>query len=104
MKIGFGAIGKGYAADQAKKFLKAKGVPGGIINASGDLTTWGTQVTGEKWMIGLTNPKNKDKAFAWLPIVESAVATSGNYEKYVVINDEKYSHIIDPRTGYPTKE
>ncbi len=102
MKIGFGAIGKGYAADRAKQLLVSKGVKGGIINASGDLTTWGTKVTGEKWLVGITNPLNKERVFGWLPIVESAVATSGNYEKYITLNDKKYSHIIDPRTGYPT--
>ncbi|MAU26888.1 MAG: thiamine biosynthesis protein ApbE [Muricauda sp.] len=102
MKIGFGAIGKGYAADKAKAFLMSKGVPGGLINASGDLTTWGTKATGEKWMIGIANPLSKDKVFSWLPVIESSVATSGNYEKYIVINGKKYSHIIDPRTGYPT--
>lgn len=102
MRIGFGAIGKGYAADKAKELLISKEVKGGIINASGDLTTWGTKVTGEKWLIGIANPLSKDKVFSWLPIVESAVATSGNYEKYVILNGKKYSHIIDPRTGYPT--
>lgn len=103
MKIGFGAIGKGFAADMAKKLLQEKGVVGGIINASGDLTTWGTQVSGKKWMIGITNPLDKSKIFSWLPIVESSVATSGNYEKYIVYRGEKYSHIIDPRTGNPSK-
>ncbi len=102
MRIGFGAIGKGYAADRAKELLVSKQVKGGIINASGDLTTWGTKVTGEKWLIGIANPMSKDKVFSWLPVVESSVATSGNYEKYIVLNGEKYSHIIDPRTGYPT--
>ncbi len=102
MKIGFGAIGKGYAADRAKELLVSKEVKGGIINASGDLTTWGTKVTGEKWLVGITNPLNKKKAFGWLPIVESSVATSGNYEKYIQLDGKRYSHIIDPRTGYPT--
>ena len=103
MKIGFGAIGKGYAADKAKDLLVSKEVKGGIINASGDLTTWGTKVTGEKWLVGIANPLSKDKVFSWLPVVESSVATSGNYEKYIIIDGEKYSHIIDPRTGYPTR-
>lgn len=102
MRIGFGAIGKGYAADKAKELLTSKQVKGGIINASGDLTTWGTKATGEKWLVGIANPLSKDKVFSWLPIVESSVATSGNYEKYIVLNGKKYSHIIDPRTGYPT--
>lgn len=102
MRIGFGAIGKGYAADKAKELLTSKQVKGGIINASGDLTTWGTKVTGEKWLVGIANPLSKDKVFSWLPVVESSVATSGNYEKYITLNGKKYSHIIDPRTGYPT--
>nr|WP_313790108.1 FAD:protein FMN transferase [Allomuricauda lutimaris] len=103
MCIGFGAIGKGYAADRAKDLLVSKDVKGGIINASGDLTTWGTKVTGEKWLVGIANPLSKDKVFSWLPIIESSVATSGNYEKYIILDGEKYSHIIDPRTGYPTR-
>ncbi len=103
MKISFGAIGKGYAAQKAKELLVSKQVVAGIINASGDLTTWGTKASGEKWLIGIANPLSKDKIFSWLPVVESSVATSGNYAKYVVINGRKYSHIIDPRTGYPSR-
>lgn len=102
MKISFGALGKGYAVDKAKELLISKQVVGGIINASGDLTTWGTKATGEKWLIGIANPLSKGKIFSWLPIVESSVATSGNYEKYVIFKGKKYSHIINPRTGYPS--
>lgn len=102
MKISFGAIGKGYAADKTKELLVSKQVVAGIINAAGDLTTWGTKASGEKWLIGIANPLSKDKIFSWLPIVESSVATSGNYEKYVEFDGKRYSHIIDPRTGYPT--
>lgn len=103
MKISFGGIGKGYAADKAKKLLVSKQVIAGIINASGDLTTWGTKASGEKWLIGIANPLSKDRIFSWLPVIESSVATSGNYEKYVIINGKRYSHIIDPRTGYPSQ-
>ncbi|MGP1990802.1 FAD:protein FMN transferase [Zobellia laminariae] len=102
MKISFGAIGKGYAADKAKEFLVSKQVLGGIINAAGDLTTWGTKATGEKWLIGIANPLSEEKIFSWLPVVESSVATSGNSEKYVTFDGVKYSHILDPRTGYPS--
>ena len=102
MKISFGAIGKGYAADKAKAFLVSRQVVGGIIDAAGDLTTWGTDVSGKKWIIGVVNPLSKDKIVSWLPVIESSVATSGNYEKFVNFNGKRYSHIIDPRTGYPT--
>ena len=102
MKLGFGAIGKGYAADKAKSLLIEKGVVSGIINASGDMTTWGKQTNGEEWKVAITNPLNKNKAFALLPITDGAVVTSGNYEKYVNFNGKRYTHIIDPRTGYPS--
>lgn len=101
MKIGFGAIGKGYAADQAKKILISKGVKAGIINASGDLNTWGVQPDGEKWKVAITNPFDKNKAFGIFPLINEAVATSGDYEKFVTLNGKRYSHIIDPKTGYP---
>ncbi|WP_274476535.1 FAD:protein FMN transferase [Mangrovimonas aestuarii] len=101
MKIGFGAIGKGYAADKAKTLLIEKGVVSGIINASGDMSTWGVQPNGEEWKVAITNPMDKSKAFALLPITDGAVVTSGDYEKYVSFNGVRYSHIIDPRTGYP---
>ncbi|RIV35278.1 FAD:protein FMN transferase [Flagellimonas lutimaris] len=103
MKIGFGAIGKGYAADKAKKLLVKHGVTSGIINASGDLNAWGTQPDGKDWMVAIVNPLNKSKVFSWLPIKDQAVVTSGNYEKYIILNGERYTHIIDPRTGYPSK-
>lgn len=103
MKIGFGALGKGYAADKAKALMQMNKVFAGVINASGDLTTWGRQATGEKWIVGISNPLDREKVFSWLPLDESSIATSGNYEKYVVFNGEKHSHIIDPRTGYPSK-
>ena len=101
MRIGFGAIGKGYSADKAEQLLKSMGVTSGIINASGDLTTWGKQPDGSPWMIGITNPLNKDKVFSWFPLADNAVVTSGNYEKFVEFNGIKYTHIIDPRTGWP---
>lgn len=102
MKIGFGAIGKGYAADKAKSLLISKGVPSGIINASGDMNTWGKQPNGNEWKVAITNPMDKNKVFALLPITNGAVVTSGNYEKYVNFNGKRYTHIIDPRTGYPS--
>lgn len=102
MKIGFGAIGKGYAADKAKSLLISKGVEAGIINASGDMNTWGKQTNGENWKVAITNPFDKNKAYGLLPITNGAVVTSGNYEKFVKFNNLRYSHIIDPRTGYPS--
>lgn len=102
MKIGFGAIGKGYAADKAKKLLQSKGVIAGIINASGDMNTWGKQPNGEQWKVAITNPLDKTKRYGLLPITDGAVVTSGNYEKFVTFNNKRYTHIIDPRSGMPS--
>jgi len=102
MKIGFGAIGKGYAADKAKKLLISKGVRAGIINASGDMNTWGEQPNGKDWTIAITNPLNKEKVYGIFSLKKGAVVTSGNYEKYVIFDGKRYTHIIDPRTGLPS--
>lgn len=102
MKIGFGAIGKGYAADKTKALLTSKGVPSGIINASGDMNTWGKQPNGKEWKVAITNPMDKSKSYGLLPITDGAVVTSGNYEKFVEFNGKRYTHIIDPRSGMPS--
>ncbi len=101
MRIGFGGIGKGYAAEMAKKKLVKNKVKSGIINASGDLTAWGLQPNGKLWTIGIANPNVPNNAFSYLEISNKAIATSGNYEKYATINGKKYSHTIDPKTGLP---
>jgi thiamine biosynthesis lipoprotein len=101
MRIGFGGIGKGYAAEMAKQLLIKNNVKSGIINASGDLSAWGLQPNGTKWTIGVANPESPNSAFSFMEISNKAVATSGNYEKFVTINGKKYSHTIDPKTGLP---
>jgi thiamine biosynthesis lipoprotein len=101
MKLGLGGIGQGFIADKIKALLISKGVVAGIVNVSGDINTWGKQLNGEKWKVAIKNPLNKDKIFATFPLEDSAVETSGSYEKYVTFNGIRYSHIIDTRTGYP---
>lgn len=101
MRIGFGGIGKGYAAEMAKKKLIEANVESGIVNASGDLSAWGFQENGEPWTIGIADPNQKNAIFSAFKITNRSVATSGNYEKFVIINNKKYSHTIDPKTGYP---
>lgn len=101
MRIGFGGIGKGYAAEMAKRLLQESGVRSGIVNASGDLTAWGHQANGKPWTIGIADPDNVKQPFSYMTITDRAVATSGNYEKFAVINGEKYSHTINPKSGMP---
>lgn len=101
MRIGFGGIGKGYAADQAKAILLELGVNSGVINASGDLCAWGKQADKSPWTVGISNPDQPEQVLANFNLHDSAVATSGNYEKVAIIAGKRYSHTIDPRTGMP---
>ncbi|MGJ1403548.1 FAD:protein FMN transferase [Sphingobacterium siyangense] len=101
MKIGFGSIGKGYAADRGREIMKAKGIEAGIVNASGDLSAWGSPPQDDAWKVGVNNPFKAHRMVKVLRLNEMAVATSGSYEKYAEINGKRYSHIINPVTGYP---
>ncbi|HLS95676.1 thiamine biosynthesis lipoprotein [Sphingobacterium allocomposti] len=104
MKIGFGSIGKGYAADKGRELLRALGVRGGIVNASGDLSAWGTQPDGQPWKIGVRNPFKAYDVSRILHITFNSVATSGNNEKFAEIDGKRYAHIINPKTGWPSSE
>lgn len=101
MKIGFGALGEGYAADMCRQLMISKGVQAGIVNGSGDMNSWGRHPDGGHWKVGISNPLQRDEIFAIVPLRKSAIVTSGSYEKFVMFNGKRYTHIIDPKTGYP---
>lgn len=101
MKIGFGALGEGYATDKCRAMMLARGINAGIVNGSGDMSVWGKQPDGTDWVIGINDPKNSGELFAIVPLKKGAVVTSGSYEKFVVFNGKRYAHIINPATGYP---
>ncbi|MEM6263288.1 MAG: FAD:protein FMN transferase [Bacteroidota bacterium] len=103
MKIGFGAIGKGYAANRAAAIMQERGIISGLVNAGGDLLAWGTRANGTPWKIGIADPEQKDQVKCWIPIEDMAVVTSGDYEKFLEFNGVRYGHIIDPRTGWPAQ-
>jgi thiamine biosynthesis lipoprotein len=102
MHIGFGAIGKGYAADRVKSMLQSQGVVAGVVNASGDLTAWGTRADGSPWKVGIADPVQPEKIMMWIPVDNQSVATSGDYEQFFEKEGIRYSHTIDPKTGRPT--
>ena len=103
MKIGFGAIGKGYAANKARHLMINMGIENGMLNAGGDLIAWGEGMNNEKWKVGIADPKKQTEFISWLEIEDQAIVTSGDYERYLTIDGLRYSHIIDPRTGYPAR-
>ncbi|MCO5230586.1 MAG: FAD:protein FMN transferase [Chitinophagales bacterium] len=98
MKIGFGATGKGYAADRGREILQAQGVLSGIVNASGDMAIWSEK---KRWKIGVASPKGGQRSLKVISIKNGAVTTSGDYNKYIEIDGKRYSHIINPKTGMP---
>lgn len=102
MKMGFGSIGKGYAAEKAKELLKKLGTNAAIVDASGDMAMYGTQISGDPWKIGIQNPVKTQKWADILAITSGAVTTSGDYQKYIYIGEKRYAHIINPKTGWPS--
>lgn len=102
MRIGFGAIGKGFAAMKAKVVMQKMGIENGLVNASGDIICWGRQEDGLPWSIGISDPKQPNQAIAHLSIDEGAIVTSGSYHKFFTSEGTRYAHILDPRTCKPT--
>lgn len=103
MHIGFGAVGKGYAADCVKVLLQKKGVQSAVINASGDLTAWGKRADGTPWKVGIADPNNPTNVVLWLPVDGVSVATSGDYEQFFERDGVRYTHNLDPKTGRPVR-
>ncbi len=101
MRIGFGGIGKGYAAERAKAVMRSHGIESGVVNASGDVAVWGNDQDGKPWTIGVADPDHAGAIFSRFQLTDGAVATSGNYEKFAIIRGKKYSHTINPKTGLP---
>jgi len=101
MRIGFGGLSKGYAADRAKYTLQLMGVSSGVINAGGDLLTWGLQPDNAPWTIASADPERGSQPFSNINISNMAVATSGNFEKNVTISNKKYIHNVDTKKGFP---
>lgn len=103
MKMGFGGIGKGYAAYRAKVVMEAMGIRSGLINASGDLMAWGSPPNKKEWEVYVPNPENRKEVLFDFSIPHGSVVTSGNHENYTLVDGKRLSHIIDPRSGLPVE-
>ena len=100
MKIDLGGIAKGYAIDRAAMIMKSKGMTSFFINGGGDIYTSGLKSGGVKWSIGIKNPRNENEISARLFATDCAIGTSGDYERYAIIDGVRYHHIFDTKTGY----
>jgi thiamine biosynthesis lipoprotein len=101
MEIDFGGIGKEYAADRAATILASRGVPNALVNLGGDVRAAGPQADGAPWRVGVKHPREPGAAIATVSLASGAVATSGDYERYIEVDGRRYCHVLDPRTGYP---
>jgi len=101
MKMGFGAIGKGLAANGAARIIKEHGFNNGLVDAGGDLMAFGLDMTGKPWRVGIIHPRVTGKLIMELRLTDSAIVTSGDYEKYFIHEGKRYAHIINPKTGWP---
>ena len=98
VRIDLGGIAKGYAVDNCVALLKARGVKEALVIAGGDSRVLGDK-RGRPWMIGIRDPRRKDTMVAMIPLVDAAISTSGDYERYFEADGVRYHHILDPRTG-----
>lgn len=97
--LDMGGIAKGYIVDETAEFLRSKGVKNGLVNAGGDIYCFGRSPGGGKWRIGIQDPFKKNTIMKTLILSDIAVATSGDYERYISIKGRKYGHIVNPTTG-----
>ncbi len=101
MEIDFGGIGKEYAADRVATICMEHGVRHGLVNLSGDIRAIGPQADDAPWRIGIRHPRREGVAIAGIDLAAGALATSGDYERFVEIDGRRYSHILDPGSGMP---
>jgi thiamine biosynthesis lipoprotein len=101
MALDFGGFGKEYAADRAAAALGVSGHRHALVNLGGDVRVLGPQANGRPWLIGIQHPRRADAVLAQIEIDAGAVATSGDYERYFELDGRRYSHLLDPRTGWP---
>jgi len=101
MEIDFGGIGKEYAADRVRSILFEAGVSSALINLGGDVCCLGAGPEGRPWRIGIKHPRKDNTALLALGLSDAALATSGDYERCMLVNGRRYCHILNPKTGFP---
>jgi thiamine biosynthesis lipoprotein len=103
LKIDLGGIAKGHAVDNSISLLQRMGIMHGLVTAGGDTRLIGDR-RGKPWIVGIRDPRNKDKQAVVMPLQDSAMSTSGDYERYFEEDGKRYHHILSPKTGKSTYE
>ena len=103
VRIDLGGIAKGYAVDRGIAILQQRGIRHALVSAGGDSRIIGDRF-GKPWVVGIRHPDHKEQVIARIPLVDTAISTSGDYERYFDENGVRYHHIIDPATGHPASK
>ena len=103
MEIDFGGIVKEYAVDRAASLCIAAGLHHGIINLGGDIKIIGPQADGSPWKVGIRHPRKPNAVLQTLSLTQGALASSGDYERYILADGIRYSHVLNPQTGWPVR-
>ncbi len=104
VRLDFGAIGKGYAVDEMVKIAKRNGITRGLVNFGGNIYAMDPPAGKKFWDVGVRKPGSGNEIISKIDLVNKGVATSGDYERYFEHGGKRYSHIIDPRTGWPAED
>ena len=103
MELDFGGIGKEYAADQAAAVCRSLGIEHGLIDLGGDIVAIGPHPDQKPWRIGIRHPKTPHTTMIMVDIDRGALATSGDYERYIEVDGKRYCHLLNPKTGWPAQ-
>lgn len=101
MEIDFGGVVKEYAADTCANLCKARGIRHGLVNMGGDIHVIGPHPDGSSWKIGIQCPDNPDEIFTTVNLTHGGLASSGDYQRFMIIDGQRYGHILNPKTGWP---
>lgn len=101
MEIDLGGIAKGYACDRVVGLLKSEGIENALVNIGGTIFGLGRSGDGKPWRVGLQHPRDPTRTLRVITLSNEAVSTSGDYEQFFVVDGRRYSHILNPRTGFP---
>lgn len=102
MRLDLGGIGKGYAIDRAVYVMKQNGMNSFLISGGGDIYVCGYKFENQKWSVGIKHPREDEKLIGKIEAVDKAIGTSGDYERYRIIDGVRYHHIFDTKTGFPS--
>ncbi len=101
MELDFGGYVKEYAADVAANYCRHEGIEGGLVNLGGDICVIGPHLDGSAWKVGIRHPRNPNMPMSFVFLSKGGLASSGDYERFMIVEGIRYGHILNPKTGWP---